>query len=103
MRPEDWRKIFLECLRKKSRDDMETEDKEVLEEMESAATAAFCDGINTGFYINSYTTKHCPTMNGVLEELRRGLERLQQTRSEAQEKIKLQLLNSGPEGQKYIH
>ena len=37
------------------------------------AGAAFSDGINTGFYINSYTTKQCPTMEGVLEEMRRGL------------------------------
>ena len=41
------------------------------------AGAAFSDGINTGFYINSYTTKQCPTLEGVLEEMRRGLERLQ--------------------------
>ena len=34
------------------------------------------DGVNTGFYINAYTTKQCPTMGGVLEEMRRGLERL---------------------------
>ena len=40
------------------------------------STASFSDAINTSFYINSYTTKHCPTMDGVLEELRRGIERL---------------------------
>eukprot|EP00969_Alexandrium_andersonii_P212527 9384398-Alexandrium_andersonii.AAC.1 len=44
------------------------------EELELEAQAAFSDGLNTGFYINSYTTKQCPTMEGVLEELRRGLE-----------------------------
>ena len=92
MRPEDWRAILLECLNGEPDDDMESEDENLLKEMEGAATAAFSDGINTGFYINSYTTKHCPTMDGVLEEPRRGLERLlQQTRTEAQEKIKEQL------------
>ena len=44
---------------------------------------SFSDGINTGFYINAYTTKHCPTMDGVLEEMRRGLERLHHSREEA--------------------
>ena len=46
--------------------------------------ASFSDGLNTGFYINAYTTKHNPTMEGVLEEMRRGLERLNQMREEAQ-------------------
>ena len=41
------------------------------------AGAAFSDGIITGFCINSYTTNQCPTLEGVLEEMRRGLERLQ--------------------------
>ena len=44
------------------------------------AVAAFSDGINTGFYINSYTTKHCPTMENVLEQMRQGLERLEDQR-----------------------
>ena len=44
------------------------------------ASAQFSDGINTGFYINSYTTKHCPTMEGVLENLRVGIERLEEQR-----------------------
>ena len=47
---------------------------------------SFGDGLNTGFYINSYTTKHCPTMEGVLEEMRKGLERLHQTREEARQR-----------------
>ena len=42
--------------------------------------AAFGDAINTGFYVNSYTTKQCPTMEGVLENLRQGLERLEEQR-----------------------
>ena len=42
--------------------------------------AGFSDGANTGFYINSYTTKQCPSMEGVLEEMRKGLDRLQAMR-----------------------
>ena len=34
---------------------------------------AFCDGINSGFYINSYTTKPGPGLAGMLEELQKGL------------------------------
>ena len=57
-------------------------------ECRRAAVAAFSDGINTGFYVNSYTTKHCPTMEGVLENLRQGLERLEEQRKAEQEKLK---------------
>ena len=52
------------------------EDDDGLEE----AIASFSDGSNTGFNINSYTTKHCPTMDGVLEELRKGIARLEEQR-----------------------
>lgn len=52
------------------------EDDDGLEE----ATVSFSDGINTGFYIYSYTTKHCPSMDGVLEELRKGIARLTEQR-----------------------
>ena len=51
-------------------------------------SAQFSDGINTGFYINSYTTKHCPTMEGVLEEWRVGIQRLEELRQ--QERCKLE-------------
>ena len=50
---------------------------------EGEILGSFSDGINTGFYINAYTTKHCPTMDGVLEEMRRGLERLHEAREAA--------------------
>ena len=43
---------------------------------------AFCDGINSGFYINSYTTKPGPGLAGMLEELRKGIERLELEREE---------------------
>ena len=33
---------------------------------------AFCDGVNSGFYVNSYTTKAGPALAGMLEELSKG-------------------------------
>jgi len=47
-----------------------------------ASIAMFADSINTGFYVNSYTTKQCPTMEGVLENLRQGLQRLEEQREQ---------------------
>ena len=35
-----------------------------LQELLRQSVASFSDGINSGFYINSYTTKQCPTMEG---------------------------------------
>ena len=35
-----------------------------LQELIRQSVASFSDGINSGFYINSYTTKQCPTMEG---------------------------------------
>ena len=61
------------------------------------AIAAFSDGINTGFYINSYTTKHCPTMEGVLEELRKGIARLEAQRETEAAEAMSKVLNHGPE------
>ena len=52
-----------------------------------ATTAAFADAINTGFYVNSYTTKQCPTMDGVLENLRQGLLRLEEQRQQEEEEL----------------
>ncbi|CAJ1427508.1 unnamed protein product [Effrenium voratum] len=50
---------------------------------------AFADGVNSGFYVNSYTTKPNPGLGGVLEELRRGIERLEGER-EAREQLRAQ-------------
>ena len=41
---------------------------------------AFADGVNSGFYVNSYTTKQCPSMDGLMEELRKGIQRLEEER-----------------------
>ena len=82
-RHDGWRKLFLDLLASDgSGEPTEEEDK-----MLKQAADAFRDGINTGFYINSYTTKHCPTMAGVLEELRAGIERLENQRQSEKETL----------------
>ena len=77
LRPEDWRAVLLDILDSRPNDD-ENEHDDDSEEIMTEAQGAFSDGINTGFYINAYTTKVCPTMGGVLEQLRQGIERLDQ-------------------------
>ena len=79
---EEWRDILLALLCMDA-DDGGAADQDLLRE----ASAQFGDGINTGFYINSYTTKHCPTMEGVLEELRTGIQRLENQRQDERRKI----------------
>ena len=46
---------------------------------------AFCDGVNTGFYVNNYTTKPGPGLANMLEELQRGIERLEDERRERED------------------
>ena len=116
LQPADWRDILLELYNKPTtydgsdddtlpdyiREEYEAQTREADDSMKEAI-AAFSDGINTGFYINSYTTKHCPTMDGVLEELRKGIARKEaQRESEAlrlkeAEEEKSKVLNHGPE------
>ena len=62
-------------------------------ELELEAQAAFSAGLKTGFYINMCTTKQCPNMDGVLEEMRCGLERLQQQLEEEQRRLEQALHN----------
>ena len=82
MRPEDWRQLLLELMEQRlSHECSESADPD-LEDLLRLSIASFSDGVNTGYYINSYTTKQCPTMEGVLEQLRMGLERLQQQREQ---------------------
>ena len=45
--------------------------------------AMFVDAHNTGYYINSYTTKLNPTMDTVLEKLMAGIRRLQDEQRDA--------------------
>ena len=84
--PEEWRDILLECMR--SDDATDAQDNELANSMERESTAAMCDGINTGFYINAYTTKQLPDLQGTLEELRKGIQRLELRREETQEATK---------------
>ena len=79
----EWRDIFLGLLEQGARGSAAV-GTDLLREV----SAQFSDGINTGFYINSYTTKHCPTMEGVLEEWRVGIQRLEELRQ--QERCKLE-------------
>ncbi|CAK0887182.1 unnamed protein product [Prorocentrum cordatum] len=103
--PEEWRDIMLQC----QTEDAEGEDADDVDaadtfadQLELDAQAAFSDGLNTGFYINSYTTKQCPSMEGVLVEMRRGLERLQAQRQAQQDKMKLELQQRGDDPEKTL-
>ena len=87
LRPEDWRRILLECANQGPQE-MLPEQEDFFKELERATVASFADGVNTGFYINSYTTKQCPSLTGVLEEMRKGLERMQQSRDARTESSK---------------
>ena len=86
----DWRDAFLAALGKDEMDDDALHDSccECLKcECLKASVAAFADAINTGFYVNSYTTKQCPTMEGVLENLRQGLVRLDEQREKERDDL----------------
>ena len=67
--PEEWRKIFLMVLEEVDHDPLPHEETCQCNKCEclKASVASFADAINIGFYVNSYTTKQCPTMEGVLE------------------------------------
>ena len=85
---EEWRREVLQSLQA----DLDTssqgsgsEEFHASSRLQGEVVEGFRDGLNTGFYINAYTTKLCPTMDGVLEEMRKGLERLRQTREAAVE------------------
>ena len=56
----------------------ETDDStaELTRAIRCGISEAFCDGINSGFYINSYTTKPGPGLAGMLEELQKGLQKV---------------------------
>ena len=76
----DWRKVLLHCLTGCQDDIACPEHRELYHKLEGAATVSFSDGLGIGCYINVYIMQHCPAIEGMLEEMRRGLERLQQTR-----------------------
>ena len=74
LRPEEWRRILLECLNREPDSSPDKEAHGIYSRSMEDSFASFSDGVNTGFYINAYTTKQCPTMDVVLEEMRMGLE-----------------------------
>ena len=77
----DWPSILADCARGADvlQDRVATAlidlDK-VNEDAVQCASAMFVDAHNTGFYINSYTTKVAPGMDGVLNQLVKGVRRL---------------------------
>ena len=86
--PSEWRQAFLEAFAKDEAADGDDHERtcECLQcECLRASIATSADSINTGFYVNSYTTKQCPTMEGVLENLRQGLARLEEQREKERE------------------
>ena len=81
----EWREMLLDLHRQYRKPaapegDQSTADDPLLSELSGYAHAAFADGINTGFYVNCYTTKQCPTMEGLLQELQKGIRRLEEQR-----------------------
>ena len=59
LQPAEWREVLLDLYQKPAPLEVLHEDAEEDDDGLEEATASFSDGINTGFYINSYTTKHC--------------------------------------------
>ena len=64
MRPEEWRKLLLELMEHRLSSDLPDACDPDLEVLLRLSVASFSDGVNTGYYINTYTTKQCPTMGG---------------------------------------
>ena len=73
---QQWRNIVLTCSEKCTSGRRPLALSAEVAEMSAELIAAFSDGRNTGFYINSYTAKSLPPMDGVLDEMRRVLERI---------------------------
>ena len=55
-----------------TREPEEQHDPSVATAIGLSINEAFCDGINTGFYVNNYTTKPGPGLAALLEELQKG-------------------------------
>ncbi len=74
----NWSSAFTHLSRLSSIDDDDDDDEHFLLKAASAkgALATFVDAHNTGYYVNSYTTKLNPTMDGVLQRLMDGIKRL---------------------------
>ena len=73
---QDWHGIFTTLLH--AARPTETSVKDAMETARAASVAIFVDAHNTGYYINSYTTKLNPAMDNVLRRLLDGLRRQQE-------------------------
>ena len=85
----DFRKAWLAAHEKAvtgGTDKTQTEDdvaeRDFVRAIRCGVSDTFSDGINSGFYINSYTTKPGPGLAGMLEELRKGGTKMMQVRIE---------------------
>jgi hypothetical protein len=72
----DWQKEFCDILSAPAADGDSDDLDAISHAAHSAAVASFVDAHNTSYYINSYTTKVNPTMDGVLCKLLDGVRRL---------------------------
>ena len=73
----DWHAIFRDLSGEDMTDSAADADREVLrKQLEETALGTFVDAHNTSYYVNSYTTKVNPTMDGVLCKLLDGVRRL---------------------------
>ena len=86
----DWHEWFLELAGKGQTSDHELSDtlKDIKAASKAAALAAFVDSHNTGYYVNSYTTKLNPTMDGVLSKLMDSVRRLNADWEEEETRMK---------------
>ena len=64
------------------------QDVELSQAISISVNEAFCDGINTGFYVNNYTTKPGPGLKTLMDELQTGIQRLENENKEREEKRK---------------
>ena len=71
---EGWRRIVLVCLAEYLDNTCDTARAGFIESNKKAANATFCDGVNTGHNVSAFATKRSPTTDGVLDEMRRGIE-----------------------------
>ena len=71
----DWRSVFEDLSLRADRAPTPAT-AAIVKASSTAALDAFVDGHNTGYYVNSYTTKLNPTMDDVLRKLLDGVRRL---------------------------
>ena len=73
-----------------------------LQAPEHDCAVMFSDGSSTSFYINANNTKQCPTMDGILEELRAGLASLNDRRETEKARVKEELAAISPDAENHL-